>query len=92
MFGKTWRWRVEKGPAGGRQRAHLGRAVGQGIERGGAPGAVVAGLALALQQDDAMPAAQFGRHGCAGDTRAQDCYVKTRHGFRPGVACPLRPN
>ncbi|MNO90218.1 hypothetical protein D3C76_817240 [compost metagenome] len=49
MLGEALRRCIEEGAAGTGQRAYLRRAVGRGVQRGGAAAGVVAGMRLAFQ-------------------------------------------
>jgi hypothetical protein len=82
--GEAGRRRFEEGAAGERQRAHLRRAVAFHEERRRAPGRVVAGLALALEDDDAAVGRQEVADRCAGDagTDDQEVAVAARRGHR----------
>ncbi|MDT4854128.1 hypothetical protein FQZ97_884160 [compost metagenome] len=79
MLGKAlWR-RIEEGAAGAGQRAHLWRAVGGGVQRGGAAAGVVAGMRLTFQHRyPAMPR-QPEAGGGAGDSGADDEVVHFDH-------------
>ncbi|MDT4858974.1 hypothetical protein FQZ97_934670 [compost metagenome] len=87
MFAEAFRRCVEEGAAGGGQGAYLGRAVGHGIERGGAPGGVVAGMLFAFQHQHAAVARQPVTGGGAGDSGADDDEVNLVHGV---PHCPWR--
>jgi hypothetical protein len=50
-------------------------AIGLGEQSRRAAGAVIARLALALEQDDAAVGGEMRRHGCASDAGADDDYV-----------------
>ncbi|MCY1432879.1 hypothetical protein D9M71_488880 [compost metagenome] len=84
MFAEAFRRCVEEGAAGGGQGAYLGRAVGHGIERGRAPGGVVAGVLLALQYQHPPVARQPVTGGGAGDPGTDDDEVGLIHGKASG--------
>ena len=70
--GEAGRRRFEEGAAGERQRAHLRRAVAFEEERRRAAGRVVAGLALALEDDGAPVRREEVADRRAGDAGTDD--------------------